>query len=566
MSKKIPFLFLLLTLIFTTSCTEETLPVDDGNRNGEAFEDTPEAYILSTSTQAASTLPGYGQASSPFLIRNAAELKYFADAVNSGELHPFAIDPEDEEDLLRQESGDVHIVLAHDIQVEDGYAWTPIGTFAHPFKGSFKGENHSISGVLKQNMAINQERDTLGLYNMGASIAKYGFFGFTSDSEIENLTVDADIIPQKLDPTSSIGGIAAVAKGTHFNNCTFSGAIENRPSASMQKFYVGNLCGIGEYLTVEGCKSKGTFRLNKTYATSKNTFFATECYIGGLTGYSFEGTYTECENKAGIELDHFATAKAYIGGTFGRLIRTSLTGITNSGNIQISNVRLSTVDMWYKSICVGGVFGEGILDKTMGKTLNAGEINVRCSTLLTYVGGVCGNVQIEKPEFVDISNRGNVTNNSIIGYTGGCIGMHEGEGFSAINTGSVNSLCERCDTVAESGSTGGIVGRVYGPNKKRLANVRNEGDITSPVPFETKYGQQSYAGSIVGNAAPIKAGDCMNYGTVNGTLPGDNPTISMVGAIWLGWQRLIDGDMDYYESAEGQYWQEQIRQNIYYGD
>ena len=39
--------------------------------------------------------------------------------------------------------------------------------------------------------------------------------------------------------------------------------------------------------------------------------------------------------------------------------------------------------------------------------------------------------------------------------------------------------------------------------------------------------------------------------------------ISWVGALWFGWQRLIDGVYEY-DSEEGWYWREQIKKLISY--
>lgn len=572
MKKKISLLSLLMMLFCLASCVNfvDDFSVDYGDRSGDDFEDTPEAYILSASTKAASTLPGYGQASNPFLIRNAAELKYFAEATNDGTLHPYAIDPEDENDLLRQESGDVHVKLMHDIQVDERYDWIPIGTFAHPVKGSFKGEDHTISGVLKQDLNITMERDTTGNFNRGSFLAKYGFFGYTGGCEVENLTVAADIIPNRLVSYSSVGGITAIAGGGKFTNCTFSGTIENVPHASMQEFYVGSLCGIGERTEVEGFKSEGTFRLNKfSSVANKKTFTAKECCIGGIVGFGIAPVYANCENKTDIVLENFTTTQASIGGIVGRVRYESdpytMVSITNCGKISVTNVRHYAADMQFPGVYVGGILGYGFLRHEVGKTLNTGDITVQCTTLPTYVGGICGNVQIVRSENIDLYNAGNVTNNSTSGYTAGCFGVYYGDAFGATNSGNITSTCEFCDSVPESGATGGIVGRGYTQGCAVLSYLRNEGNITTPEPLETIHGKQSYAGSIVGSAAHTNPRTCMNSGKVNGVLT-DDPDISMVGALWLGWERLRYGDEDYQQSSEGQYWEALIRQFITYGN
>lgn len=114
--------FAFFVFMGLTSCSKENLSDEEANRDGDSFDDVPGAYILTPATQTASTLPGYGQSSDPFRIRNAAELKYFVQAVNDGSLHPFAIDPVDENDKESQEQRSVYVELAHDIEVSPDYS------------------------------------------------------------------------------------------------------------------------------------------------------------------------------------------------------------------------------------------------------------------------------------------------------------------------------------------------------------------------------------------------------------------------------------------------------------
>ena len=68
------------------------------------------------------------------------------------------------------------VVLTADIALGGEVSpWTPIGTSANPFKGTFDGGNHVVSGLYI------------------ASGPDVGFFGFVSGGNIRNLVVDGSV-------------------------------------------------------------------------------------------------------------------------------------------------------------------------------------------------------------------------------------------------------------------------------------------------------------------------------------------------------------------------------------
>ena len=71
-------------------------------------------------------LSGSGTSNNPYQINSAAELAYLASAVNAGESY----------------SGK-YFVLNVDINL-NGKSWTPIGTKANPFAGTFDGNGKQI--------------------------------------------------------------------------------------------------------------------------------------------------------------------------------------------------------------------------------------------------------------------------------------------------------------------------------------------------------------------------------------------------------------------------------------
>lgn len=555
--------FAFFVFMGLTSCSKENLSDEEANRDGDSFDDVPGAYILTPATQTASTLPGYGQSSDPFRIRNAAELKYFVQAVNDGSLHPFAIDPVDENDKESQEQRSVYVELAHDIEVSPDYSWTPIGTFANPCEVYFNGKGYKIKGTL-MHRDISLENGDSRSRSYSDNMARHGFFGYIYTADIRELTIEADITADKFARCLSVGGIAAAADDSRLTDCRFTGTIKTPANASVEKLYVGGLIGYSSLPKVTNSISDGTFDFSASLTTSDRTVNARNLYVGGLAGYSFMPGFTGCTNRTAISLDHITTARAGIGGLFGRIEDDAeIMETHNEADIKISNVRRYISDESDQGLCVGGIAGEGYFQQSIGKTSNKGEISVKSTGLHAFVGEAGGRIRVNSAGggVIDIVNEGDVVNLSPSGYTGGCLGLYQGEAFSAINRGNVRSECTGSEVLRDSGSTGGIVGYADQYDTRSIANARNFGDITSPAPYDTDHGPQSYAGAIVGNAHPVLVNDCDNAGKVNGMSP-DAP-ISWVGALWFGWQRLIDGVYEY-DSEEGWYWREQIKKLISY--
>ncbi|MBR5922327.1 MAG: hypothetical protein IKZ59_00885, partial [Clostridia bacterium] len=102
------------------------------------------------------SLSGSGTAADPYLIKNAADLKYFADSVNGGTDY----------------SGKV-IYLLEDIDL-DNQAFAPIGSTSAYFRGQFDGKNHTVSGINVSNA-------------LGTGT---GFFGALHNGWIKNLHLE----------------------------------------------------------------------------------------------------------------------------------------------------------------------------------------------------------------------------------------------------------------------------------------------------------------------------------------------------------------------------------------
>lgn len=173
-----------------------------------------------------------------FWITSAEELAGLAKLVNDGT-----------EDF----SGKT-IYLNQNINLADanGYLrrWTPIGTHAHPFKGSFDGQNKTISGL---NVAD---------FGAAGEFAAAGLFGFVDGTaaEIKNMTVSTAYLAARLDDGSSVPSGAIGTVVGWMENGTISGVTVNDANVCGTATYGGMIAGrIGAAASVDpGCQITGS--------------------------------------------------------------------------------------------------------------------------------------------------------------------------------------------------------------------------------------------------------------------------------------------------------------------
>ena len=163
------------------------------------------------------------------------------------------------------------VVLAADIDLKNA-AWTPIGTSTNQFKGTFDGQNKTIS-----NISANCP-----------SMENVGLFGFATNCTLKNVTLEnVDIKGKK-----NVGGLAGtVYAGSTVENVTVKGNI--KISASVQ--YVGGIAGGYSYAKYVNCKVIGD-GADSSYIQDTLVGDYTN-YAGGIVGLYGEGAagITGCE-------------------------------------------------------------------------------------------------------------------------------------------------------------------------------------------------------------------------------------------------------------------------------
>lgn len=194
-----------------------------------------------------------------YQIGTAAELAWFADAVNNGQTT-------------------ISGKLTANINL-NGKTWTAIGTESNKFAGTLDGNSHTVSGLA----------GTGGLV-----------YYLSANGTVKSLCVDCAI-----DGTSNVGGIADKSEG-RIENCLVSGYIKGGDDVI---FGVGGIVGHGVAGNViSGCVSTADILF-------KYSRYAVQNGAGGIVGYTY-GTVENCYFAGNVHTN----AKSVSAGGFGGLV------------------------------------------------------------------------------------------------------------------------------------------------------------------------------------------------------------------------------------------------------
>ncbi len=356
------------------------------------------------------------------------------------------------------------ISLTADILVKGG-DWVPIGTENTPFRGTFRGGEHMVSG-----------------YEIHASEQYQGLFGYTGAAKIFNLKVNGSVQSKQY-----IGGLVGyLGDGSALANCVNLGDVTAAGN-------VGGIAGyVGEASVLSNCKNKGTVR--GTAAVD---------FVGGIAGLTMDNTKVMgCSNSGAV-----TGGKRYTAGVIGNpYAGADVSGCSNTGVITGAGD--------YTGGVIGGL-DSGVIQ--MRDCWNSGAVTGGGN----YVGGVAGDLGRAASADSLVSgcyNTGAIVSTAssssvVTGGVFGGVGFGYGENFDrCYNTGSVT---------AKAGSVGGIAGNIgafissSAPVKEGVTvhDCYNIGDIAGGAA----------AGGILGaayNAADYLMYACFSTGDVSGTAAG----------------------------------------------
>ena len=219
-----------------------------------------------------------------YLISTADELRLFASMVNNG-------------------NPGISAKLTADIELNNttgwenwgntppANSWTPIGSEATQFAGTFDGQGHTVSGIF-----VNSSNNC------------QGFFGATNGATIINLHTTQGYIRGN----GSVGGIVGNAEGGSIEDCTNGCTIASTGSSN------GGIVGYGMGVQITGCTNNGPL-------------VAGQYQNGGIAGTVEDSTIDRCVNNADITVaDHAGGIAAY--NTNG-----TVSNCLNKGNVSTSN-------------------------------------------------------------------------------------------------------------------------------------------------------------------------------------------------------------------------------------
>lgn len=177
-----------------------------------------------------------------YQIGTAAELAWFADAVNKGDTT-------------------ISGKLTANINL-NGKTWTAIGTESNKFAGTLDGDSHTVSGLV-----------TTGLVG---ELAEGGV--------VENLRMNCAIVST----SSLLGGVANSSAGT-IRNCMVSGSITFSSGGYNGASAIGGIAGrtTGNGV-ISGCVSRAVVK-----DAYDNSTYGTSAPLGGIAGYAY-GVVENC--------------------------------------------------------------------------------------------------------------------------------------------------------------------------------------------------------------------------------------------------------------------------------
>ena len=303
--------------------------------------------------------------------------------------------------------------------IEDEWSsqgWMPIGTSSTPFKGVLDGNGKTISGLW-----------------IKRSNADYvGFFGYTQNATIKNVTIVAKDIVGK----DNVAGLSGYSDNSTFNGVNFS-ATKIQGGTN-----VGGLAGKSNYTTISGCSIISTIEI---------TGIGND--VGGIVGCITSGSISECK----VSCNAIIGANG-VGGVFGT-DNSKVAPITNchvQGNIN------------------GGDDVGGICGHSSGNITNAVFCgNVTATNKAGGISGSCGSGTTSGCYAVAHVNASGNLVGGLIGesrfndlrdsyFSGTISGNEQVGGLVGYQVRGETCRCYANTTISGAKAIGGLVGKIEG--------------------------------------------------------------------------------------------------------
>ena len=463
---------------------------------------------------------GTGTENAPYLISTAQDLFDLAEEVNNGTSY----------------QGE-YFRLTKDIDL-GGIAWTPIGDRldqdGRQFLGSFDGNDRTVSGL-----CVKEAYGSVGLF---------GFVGMRSrktTAEVKNLNVVGSVSVARTPANFYVAGIAGfVGYGAEITNCSFEGTITatiksgQSGQGKSQTVLIGGIAGYNFYGTISNC----TVSNSAVSGTNESAEADNDVYVAGIAANNTGGTIEKCtvesstitgtnnsDNQASQSLaGGIAAFNTVLGNIKGTIEGCKVTGrsVSTVGTVKVSSVGgIAAVNEGTVTGCSNSASVTGNNALPIAQEVSLGS------------GGVVGS---NKHLVERCSNSGSVTGNGL--FTGGVVGYNttneetDGTISASYNTGTVkgeqyvggvvgnnHTVVRNCYNTGQVTSSGDYAGGVVGRNTYYYKNYFpfNPPDAERKGEISTSYNTGAVSGgSYVGGVAGyncVTIAQCFNTGSVTGS-------------------------------------------------
>lgn len=263
---------------------------------------------------------GDGSTGSPYIITKAEELAWFRDQVNGGNIK-----------ICAKIANDVEVIdmskVCHAADASkkiEELSWVPIGNDAKKYQGTFDGNGKTIT-----NLYINAIKENMGI----------GFFGYTLQSKIKNLTFENANVTNTNSHTGVLVGYAGY--GSTLQNIKISNTCQMKGgtfTGGIAGILDGNAYNCVNYATVQGTQYIGG--LCGDYSRTGNSMTACANYgnvtasslgVGGLVGNFDSGTIQDCANYGDVK------GTESVAGMAGSVYTGKIKNVFSYGNVSATN-------------------------------------------------------------------------------------------------------------------------------------------------------------------------------------------------------------------------------------
>ena len=295
---------------------------------------------------------GDGKVDNPFLISTAAELAWFRDQVNKGNVKASA-----------KLTADIDLSefchAADGTKYTEEVSWIPIG-YSNTYQGTFDGDGKTIrnlyinatsgyvaffsyadAGSIKNITFDNAKVKSTGNYNTGILAGK-------ACCSIENIKT---LVNCSCEGIENVGGIAGIAKDSKINNCENHAEVKGADS-------VGGIAGSseGSGTSISSCANYGDVK-------------GTGNRVGGMVGYFDLGTIQNCANYGNI------MGSDVVGNLIGYATKCHLDNVLGTGNVTATSTSANRVGLLVGHIINSSSTASGILayNSSVKFTINGTE-------------------------------------------------------------------------------------------------------------------------------------------------------------------------------------------------